>query len=238
MSGFAKKFLKYLLIRVPLAFVLLSLALVLLFKFLPVLITPYMVIDAIENRGDADWHLHKTWVPLERISPQLRMAVIAGEDQRFFSHRGFDREEMQKMWKDHREKGKKIRGCSTISQQTAKNVFTFCSNTALRKGLEAWWTLLIERIWGKERILEVYLNVAEMGPGVFGAEAAARNYFGKAASALGRSEACLIAACLPNPVVYRVDKPSQYVLKRRSAISSSIVQLSFPEFVKNSDLKP
>lgn len=232
-----RKVLKFVLIKIPVAFILLSLTLVLLYKFLPVLITPYMVLDAIENRGNEDYHLCHKWVRLERISPQLRMAVIAGEDQRFVEHNGFDVKEVKKMLKDHREKGKRIRGCSTISQQTAKNVFTFCTNTALRKGLEAWWTFLIEKLWGKERILEVYLNVAEMGPGVFGAESAAQSYFQKPASGLNRPEASLIAACLPNPVAYRVDKPSQYVLKRRNFISSSIGKLAFPEFVTNTDLK-
>ena len=232
-----KKFLKFVLVKIPVAFVLLSLALVLLFKFLPVLCTPYMLIDAIEHRGDSDYHLRHKWVRLERISPQMRMAVIAGEDQRFVDHNGFDMTEVRKMWKDHREKGKRIRGCSTISQQTAKNVFTFCTDTALRKGLEAWWTFLIEKIWGKERILEVYLNVAEMGYGTFGAEATARRYFDKAASSLSRSEASLVAACLPNPVVYRVDKPSQYVLNRRKSISSSIGKLAYPDYIKSAKLK-
>ncbi len=232
-----KKILKILLIKIPVAFVLLSLALVLLFKFLPVLVTPYMVIDAIEHRGDPEYRLRHKWVRLERISPQLRMAVVAGEDQRFTEHNGFDVKEVRKMWKDHREKGKRIRGCSTISQQTAKNVFTFCTNTALRKGLEAWWTFLIEKIWGKERILEVYLNVAEMGYGTFGAEATARKYFEKPASGLSRSEAALIAACLPNPVAYRVDKPSDYVLKRRNSISSAIGKLAYPEFIKSNQLE-
>ena len=232
-----KRLLKFVLVKIPVAFVLLSLALVLLFKFLPVLVTPYMLIDAVEHRGDPDYHLRHKWVRLERISPQLRMAVIAGEDQRFVDHNGFDMTEVRKMWKDHREKGKRIRGCSTISQQTAKNVFTFCTDTALRKGLEAWWTFLIEKIWGKERILEVYLNVAEMGYGTFGAEATARRYFDKAASELGRSEASLVAACLPNPVVYRVDKPSPYVLNRRKSISSSIGKLAYPDYVKSGELK-
>ncbi len=232
-----KRVLKLILVKIPVAFVLLSLTLVLLFKFLPVLGTPYMLVDAIEHRGDPDYHLRHKWVRLERISPQLRMAVIAGEDQRFVDHNGFDMTEVRKMWKDHREKGKRIRGCSTISQQTAKNVFTFCTDTALRKGLEAWWTFLIEKIWGKERILEVYLNVAEMGYGTFGAEATARRYFDKAASELSRSEASLIAACLPNPVVYRVDKPSQYVLNRRKSISSSIGKLAYPEYIKSTKLK-
>ena len=232
-----KKVLKILLIKIPVAFVLLSLALVLLFKFLPVLVTPYMVIDAIEHRGDPEYRLRHKWVRLERISPQLRMAVVAGEDQRFTEHNGFDVKEVRKMWKDHREKGKRIRGCSTISQQTAKNVFTFCTNTAIRKGLEAWWTFLIEKIWGKERILEVYLNVAEMGYGTFGAEATARKYFEKPASGLSRSEASLIAACLPNPVAYRVDKPSDYILKRRNSISSSIGKLAYPEFIKSNQLE-
>ena len=232
-----KKLLKWVLLRIPVAFALLSVALVLLLRFVPVWVTPYMVVDAVRNVRTEDYHLRKRWVPLEKISPQLRMAVIAGEDQRFAEHRGFDVTEMRKMLREHREKGRRIRGCSTISQQTAKNVFTFCTNTALRKGLEAWWTFLIERLWGKERILEVYLNVAEMGPGTFGAEAAARRFFDKPASKLGRSEASLIAACLPNPVLYRVDAPSDYVRRRRNWISTSIGRLAYPEFVTKTDLK-
>ena len=232
-----KKLLKWVLLRIPVAFALLSVAMVLLLRFVPVWVTPYMVVDAVRNVRTEDYHLRKRWVPLEKISPQLRMAVIAGEDQRFAEHRGFDVTEMRKMLREHREKGRRIRGCSTISQQTAKNVFTFCSNTALRKGLEAWWTFLIERLWGKERILEVYLNVAQMGPGTFGAEAAARRFFDKPASKLGRSEAALIAACLPNPVLYRVDDPSDYVKRRRNWISTSIGRLAYPEFVTKTDLK-
>ena len=232
-----KKLLKWLLVKIPVAFILLSLALVLLYRFLPVLITPYMVIDAIENHSEPDYHFRYHWVRLEKVSPQLRMAVIAGEDQRFFDHKGFDMTEVRKMLKDHRERGKRIRGCSTISQQTAKNVFTFCTNTALRKGLEAWWTFLIERLWGKERILEVYLNVAEMGPGTFGAQAAAQRYYAKPASGLSRNEAATIAACLPNPVIYRVDKPSEMVRKKRNFIITSMGRLPFPEFVTSTDLK-
>ena len=129
-----KKLLKWLLIKIPVAFLLLSLALVLLFRVLPVWITPYMVIDAVEHRSDPDYKLRHHWVRMEKVSPQLRMAVIAGEDQRFLEHKGFDMTEVKKMLKDHRERGKRNRGCSTISQQTAKNVFTFCTNTAVRKG--------------------------------------------------------------------------------------------------------
>ena len=232
-----KKLLKFLLVKLPLAFVALSLALVLLFRFVPVLVTPYMVIDAIGHHADPDYHFSHKWVRLEKISPQLRMAVIAGEDQRFSDHRGFDVTEVRKMIRDHRERGKRIRGCSTISQQTAKNVFTFCTDTALRKGLEAWWTFLIERIWGKERILEVYLNVAEMGPGAFGAESASRRFFSHPAQSLSRLEAATMAACLPNPIVYRVDKPSETVLKRRKFIISSMGRLAYPEFVTNPDIK-
>lgn len=127
-------------------------------------------------------------------------AVIASEDGRFLEHHGFDFREMRKMLEEHLEKGKRIRGCSTISQQTAKNCFTFCSDTWFRKGVEAYYTVLIEYIWGKERIMEVYLNIAETGDGLFGAGAAARRYYGKDASQLTRRQAAAIACVLPDPL--------------------------------------
>jgi monofunctional biosynthetic peptidoglycan transglycosylase len=231
-----KRFLKFLLIKLPLALILLSVLSVVILKWVPVWVTPIMVSRSIEYRKDSDFHTKKKWCSLKDISPELMKAVITSEDNLFCEHGGFDRKAIEQAIKEKKE-GKRLRGASTISQQTAKNVFTFCTNTALRKGLEAWWTFLIEKIWGKERILEVYLNVAEMGYGTFGAEATARRYFDKAASSLSRSEASLVAACLPNPVVYRVDKPSQYVLNRRKSISSSIGKLAYPDYVKSGELK-
>ena len=131
-----------------------------------------------------------------------------------------------------RKKGKKLRGASTISQQTAKNVFLLPSHSFTRKAFEAWFTLLIELIWGKERILEVYLNVAEMGKGIYGAEAAALEIFGKSASGLTRNESSLIAACLPNPISRNAGKPSAYVSKRAGQIRSLIPKIEYPEWIE------
>ena len=157
--------------------------------------------------------------------------MIASEDNLFAVHNGFDWKEMQKALKDHREKGKKLRGASTISQQTAKNVFLLPSHSFVRKAFEAWFTMLIELIWGKERILEVYLNVAEMGKGIYGAEAAAQEIFGKSASGLTRYESSLIAACLPNPLSRNAGKPSAYVSKRAGQIRNLIPKIEYPEWI-------
>ena len=156
-------------------------------------------------RNDQNYHPDLEWVSLENISPELIKAVIATEDQRFYSHHGFDWRELDLMLKRHRHEHVPIRGCSTISQQTAKNVFTFGSHTLFRKAAEAYWTVLIELIWGKQRILEVYLNIAEMGRGVYGSEAAARNYYGIPARRLDQKQAASLAVCLPKPLVFSPD---------------------------------
>ena len=140
---------------------------------------------------------------------------------------------MKKAFDEHKNKGKKLRGASTISQQTAKNVFLFPSRSYLRKAVEAYFTVLIEWIWGKERILEVYLNVAEMGKGIYGAEAAAQELFGKSASELTRRESSLIAACLPNPIDRHADKPSNYVSKRAGQIRNLIPKIAYPDWISH-----
>jgi len=147
-------------------------------------------------------------------------AVITAEDQRFFQHNGFDYKELSQMKQEHFFDGSPIRGCSTISQQTAKNCFTWCSKTWLRKGIEAYFTVLIEKIWGKERILEVYLNVAEMGPGIYGAEAAARHYFNISASDIKRADAASLACCLPNPLHRDPDWAKCHMAKRLAQIAA------------------
>lgn len=154
---------------------------------------------------------------MEQISPHIKIAVIASEDQRFPQHFGFDFNALADAYDEYRSGGK-LRGASTISQQTAKNVFLWTGRSPIRKGLEAWFTLLIELLWPKQRILETYLNVAEFGYGIFGVEAAAQKYFRKSASALTRHEAALLAAVLPNPLRFRVENPSEYVLARRDWI--------------------
>lgn len=232
-DGFRKWFAKLLLIKLPLAFVAVTVLWVLMLKWVPVWVTPLMVSRSIEYRNDDTFRTQKKWRRYERISPEMAKAVIASEDNLFAEHNGFDWKEMRKAIDDHKTKGKKLRGASTISQQTAKNVFLFPSRSFVRKAFEAYFTLLIEWIWGKERILEVYLNVAEMGKGVYGAEAAARAFFDKNASELTRREASLITACLPNPIDRHADRPSQYVSKRAGQIRSLIPKISYPEWIEH-----
>lgn len=232
-DGFRKWIAKLLLIKLPLAFVAVTVLWVLMLKWVPVWVTPLMVSRSIEYRNDDTFRTQKKWRRYERISPEMAKAVIASEDNLFAEHNGFDWKEMRKAINDHKTKGKKLRGASTISQQTAKNVFLFPSRSFVRKAFEAYFTLLIEWIWGKERILEVYLNVAEMGKGVYGAEAAARAFFGKNASELTRREASLITACLPNPIDRHADRPSQYVSKRAGQIRSLIPKIAYPEWIEH-----
>lgn len=170
-----------------------------------------MIIRSIE--GDENYKTRHDWVPIEEISPYLQLAVICAEDQTFLSHSGFDREAIEKALANN-EKGKKIRGGSTITQQTAKNAFLWPDRTWLRKGLEAYFTLLIETLWSKERILEVYLNSIEMGDGVFGAEAASQYWFKKSAKNLQVENAAAIAAILPSPQRYSANPPGAYVARR------------------------
>lgn len=164
------------------------------------------------------------WRSLEQISPELQLAVIAAEDQKFAGHSGFDLDAISSAI-EYNQKGKKVRGASTLSQQAAKNLFMWSSRSFIRKGIEAWFTLLMELFWDKARILEVYLNIVEFGPGIYGAEAAAKHYFGKSAAKLTRYEASLLAAVLPNPWRYKVSPPSSYVEQRSAWIRKQMRQL-------------
>lgn len=194
-------------------------ALVLLYSFLPVPLTPLMVIRTAQQAGDAgrDVRLYKDWTALQNISPQLQLAVVCAEDQLFLEHQGFDLEAIEKAYK-HNQKSKRKRGASTISQQTAKNVFLWPGRSWVRKGLEVYFTFLIELAWSKKRIMTNYLNVIEFGDGIYGAEAAAHYYFHKPAKNLNREEAALLAAVLPNPLRYSVAKPTAYVRQRQQWI--------------------
>lgn len=203
-------------------FNIISFAVVLLFKFVPVPFTPLMGIRALEhNSAGKDMICSHEWVPIDEISLNLQKAVIASEDGRFLEHSGFDFEAMQKAFKNN-SKGKKLKGGSTISQQTAKNVFLWQGRSYVRKGLEAYYTVLIELIWGKKRIMEVYLNSIEMGDGVYGAEAAAKHWYRKDASSLTRYEAAGIAAILPSPRRYKASNSSSYINRRKARISREI----------------
>lgn len=180
-----------------------TIALVVLFKFVPVPFTPLMLIRQVEARSEGRrLEIQHEWVPIEEISPELIAAVIDEEDARFYEHRGFDWDAIRCAYQRNQRAGKIVRGGSTISQQTAKNVFCTPSRTYVRKAFEAYFTILIEFIWGKERIMEVYLNSIEMGDGVFGAEAAANYHFRTSAAALDRYEAHYIARGLCNPRIF------------------------------------
>ncbi len=220
-----------LLYKIPLALIALSVLWVLVLKWVPVWLTPLMISRSIEYRSDDRFRTQKRWRRIEQISPELAKAVIASEDNRFFIHKGFDWEEIDNAIEEHRRGGRR-RGASTISQQTAKNVFLLPSKTWVRKAFEAYFTVLIELIWGKERILEVYLNVAEMGLGIYGAEAAAKAHFGVTAAKLSRQQSCLLAACLPNPIARNASNPGPYTRSRASDISNLIPKLAFPEWLR------
>ena len=196
-----KRIYRLLIIKIPKAFVLFSISWVILYKYVPVRWTPLMLKRSIENIDQKQYKNHRTWVDLEEIAPVMVRAIIASEDGRFMEHWGFDLKELYKMNKEHWTKGKKIRGCSTISQQVAKNCFTFCGRSWWRKGFEAYYTILIELLWSKERIMEVYLNVAETGKGLFGVEAVAQKYFECSSKKLNLHQAVSIACVLPNPCV-------------------------------------
>lgn len=199
-----------------------------LYKVVPVTWTPLMLKRSIENIDLKGYRNHRTWVDLDEIAPVMVRAVIASEDSRFMEHWGFDFQELVKMKDDHKKKGKKIRGCSTISQQVAKNCFTFCGHSWWRKGFETYYTLLIEFLWGKERIMEVYLNVAETGNGVFGVEEAAMRNFDRHASKLNTHQAVSIACVLPNPLIRSPKTVSQRYSSKYSTTYKRTQQTAYP----------
>lgn len=205
-------------VRIPLLLAVLSAALVTVLRWVPVRYTPVMLKRQVQAARTGEGRPRQEWVPLERMSPELVKAVTASEDQRFLIHHGFDLEEVRTVLDGYRREGTPIRGCSTISQQTAKNVFTFGTPTVLRKVSEAWWTVLIEAIWGKRRIMEVYLNVAETGSGLFGMQAASLHYFGVPAERLDLKRAASLAVCLPCPLAIRPDCPGPYERGRMKMI--------------------
>jgi monofunctional glycosyltransferase len=196
----------------------------LLLLFIPVFTTPTILWRQWNGKK-----IHKEWVSYDHISEYAKEAVIAAEDQLFDEHFGFDIKQIEKAFKNNQKKKKRIKGASTISQQVAKNVFLWQGRSWVRKALEAYFTLMIEICWSKERILEVYLNVAEMGDGVFGIEAAAKQFFNKSAMGLTESESALIAAVLPNPIKFKVKHPSAYVVKRKTWIVNQMNQIEWED---------
>lgn len=207
--------------RIAIRAILLSMAvgvvsaviMVIVYKFLPVTNTMFMRIQSDKHNVPTT----QTWIPLTEISPNLALAVVSSEDNLFTQHNGFSLDAIKRAM-EHNEKSKRIHGGSTISQQVAKNVFLWNGRSWVRKGLEAGFTVLIELIWGKERIMEVYLNVVELAPGVYGAEAASQKFFKHSAKRITREEAALMAAVLPNPARMKLARPSEYVYKRQGQI--------------------
>ena len=200
---------------------------VVIYRFVPVPGTPLMLIRKISEGTP----INHTWVPMEKISPDMAIAVVASEDAHFMEHNGFDWEQIEQAYTEA-EKGKRLRGASTISQQTAKNVFLWPGRSWVRKGLEAYFTVLIEFFWSKERIMEVYLNSIETGEGLYGIAAVAEMNFKKSPDKLTRLECALIAATLPNPRRFSSKKPSKYIIKRQTAILKEM------KYIRNSELSP
>ncbi|MFM7216447.1 MAG: monofunctional biosynthetic peptidoglycan transglycosylase [Bacteroidota bacterium] len=213
------------------AFLSASIVSVVLLRFMPVPLTPLMVIRCAEQTsGGEELKLSKKWTSLSALGDNMAKAVIAAEDQKFEEHFGFDFEAIKKARQyNQRHEGKRLKGASTISQQTAKNVFLWPGRSWIRKGFEVYFTFLIEVFWSKERILEVYLNVIETGDGIYGAEAAAQTFFNKPCNHLSASEAALIAAVLPNPRRWRPDKPSAYISRKAVRISRMMGNVSYGE---------
>ncbi|WP_281846338.1 monofunctional biosynthetic peptidoglycan transglycosylase [Olleya namhaensis] len=206
-------------VKILVWFVIITVGIVVFYKWVPVPITPLMVIRYFEK--DSPKLLNHDWEPIENISKNLQLAVICSEDQSFLKHTGFDLNAIEKAYENNK-KGKRVKGGSTISQQTAKNVFLWPQRSWLRKGLEVYFTFLIETIWDKERIMEIYLNSIEMGNGIYGAELAAQYWFKKPASKLSKLEASAIAAILPNPRKYKANPVTNYIASRKSWIMTQM----------------
>ncbi len=215
--------------KLCIGFVVLSVLGVVMFKFLPVWVTPLMVARKIEAvKAGEESRIYKSWTSYDQISKEMALAVVASEDQNFPKHWGFDFTQIKNALASDK---KRKRGASTITQQVAKNVFLWQGRSYFRKGLEAWFTLWIELLWSKERILEVYLNVAETGKMTFGAEAASQRFYKKPAKALNRHEAARIAAVLPNPKQFSVRNPSAYTQKRTAQIVQQMRNLGGQQYI-------
>ena len=212
---------------------------VLVLRFVDPPFTAFMLARQFEAWGEGEWdfRIAHAWRDFDEISPHLPVAVIASEDQRFATHHGFDFVAIEQARASH-ARGGKLRGASTISQQAAKNLFLWSGRSWVRKGIEAWYTLLVETLWPKQRILEVYVNVAEFGDGVYGAQAAARTWFGKDASALEPWEAARLAAVLPSPRRYSVPRPGPYVRGRTAAIQRQMRQIGGTAYLARLDPGP
>ncbi|MFP2239037.1 monofunctional biosynthetic peptidoglycan transglycosylase [Pseudescherichia vulneris] len=230
--------LKWILLRIGLVLAVFWGGGIALFSVLPVPFSAVMVERQLSAIFSGDFHYlaHSDWVSMDEMTPWMGLAVIAAEDQKFPEHWGFDVSAIEKALAHNERNESRIRGASTLSQQTAKNLFLWDGRSWLRKGLEAGLTVGIETVWSKKRILTVYLNIAEFGDGIFGVEAAAQHYFHKPASRLTMSEAALLAAVLPNPIRYRADAPSGYVRSRQAWILRQMRQLGGEGFMAGNHL--
>ncbi|WP_312605832.1 monofunctional biosynthetic peptidoglycan transglycosylase [Kosakonia cowanii] len=237
-GGTLKAALKRLLLRVLLVLVAFWGGGILLFSFLPVPFSAVMVERQLSAwlTGDFSYVAHSDWVSMDEISPWMALAVVAAEDQRFPDHWGLDVEAIEKALSHNEKHENRIRGASTLSQQTVKNLFLWDGKSWLRKGLEAGLTVTTEAVWTKRRILTVYLNIAEFGDGIFGVEEASQRYFHKPASRLTMSEAALLAAVLPNPIRYKAAAPSGYVRNRQAWIMRQMQQLGGEGFLQSNNL--
>lgn len=236
-NGLLMRF-KRLIVRCLLAVLGLWLAGILLFSFLPVPFSSVMADRQISAwlNGDFSYVAHSSWVAMDDIAPSMALAVIAAEDQKFPDHWGFDFDAINSALRHNERNTQQIRGASTLSQQMVKNLFLWDGRSWLRKGLEAGITTGVELVWTKRRILTVYLNIAEFGPGIFGVEAASRHYFNKSASRLTASESALLAAVLPNPIRFRVNAPSGYVIQRQQWILRQMRQIGGEAFLRANGL--
>lgn len=215
-----------------LAFFVFSVTLTLFYRFVNPPGTMLMLkMGGREHADGSKYGIHKSWVKLDDIHPNMVLAVVASEDNRFMEHHGFDIQAIQDAWEDYRS-GKRTRGGSTISMQTAKNVFLWPDRNFFRKGFEAYYTVLIELLWGKRRIMEVYLNVIEMGRGIYGVEAAAQHYYGRSAAKLSRSQSAMIAAILPAPRRRSPLKPTAFLAKRQQWILWNMNNIEQVDFSK------
>ncbi len=231
----AWRLLRWIFLWLPLWFVLITTGQVLLLRWISPPTSAFMMgrrIDAVLER-DWSFQLHYRWRDGAQISPYLPISLVAAEDQKFPVHHGFDFQAIDKAMR-HNKRGRHVRGASTISQQVAKNLFLWSGRSYLRKGLEAWYTVLIELFWSKQRILEVYSNIAEFGDGVYGAEAAAQVFFHKPAARLSISESALLASVLPNPKRYSVKKPGAYVRRRARWIERQVRRLGGSSYLASS----
>jgi monofunctional biosynthetic peptidoglycan transglycosylase len=228
----ARRLLRWLFLWLPLCFVLFTVSQVLVMRWVPPVGSAFMLDRRIEALLERDWSfpIRYQWKHASAISPNLPIALVAAEDQNFPNHHGFDFKAIDKAIASNK-RGRKIRGASTISQQLAKNLFLWSGRSYLRKGLEAWYTVLIEVLWPKSRIIEVYANVVEFGDGIYGAEAAAQAFFDKPASRLTATESARLAAVLPSPRRYNAARPGPYVQRRTRWIERQVRHLGGPSYL-------